>query len=166
MWTVVISGFFDGIGAGDVAAASDGVISMVVVVCAEVGAAAVVSLDVWHSDCWTSTTCHESPAVGTTLHCVGPEHCVFAGHLQAKESGCPTFVYLHSELGEHPVAELMGNPVMNIARLELLVPAWNSTIDEITVKARRRDDGNLVAMVRVNEEGYMTPVDRLQNTNQ
>jgi hypothetical protein len=154
------------IGAFDVNSAAVDVVAFAVVGAAVVVSLAVVVVDVWHSDCWTSTTCHESPAVGTTLHCVWPEHCVFAGHPQAKESGCPTFVYLHSEPGEHPVAELMGNPVITIARLELLVPAWNSTIDEITVKARRRDDGKLVAMVRVNEEGYMTPVDRLQNTNQ
>jgi hypothetical protein len=125
------------IGAVDVDSAAVDVVASAVVGAAVVVSLAVVVVDVWHSDCWTSTTCHESPAVGTTLHCVWPEHCVFAGHPQANESGCPTFVYLHSEPGEHPVAELMGNPVITIARLELLVPAWNSTIDEITVKARR-----------------------------
>ena len=47
----------------------------------------VVEFVAVHSDVGTSTTCQESPAIGTTLQLVCPEQSVFAGHEQAVAAG-------------------------------------------------------------------------------
>ncbi len=83
-----------------------------------------------HKLVFTTTTSQDSNCFGDTLQTVSPLHCWFAGQLQAKLRGMPSFVYLHSVPGAQDDSRRPNNPRLDACEARAKPLSWIVTSEE------------------------------------